>query len=270
MFTKPHTMETHSYSDGEGCNFMRSQLETGITMQQISEHVWIIPKNPDPWAVQPNVGVIILPDQTILVDAGNGPKQAQSIMRALIAMKAPPVRHVIYTHHHWDHTFGGDIYGANVIAHQRCYEHLKRQMTEPWSDEYIAERIAELPELAQGFRALANAIDSWAYFRLRLPTMTFTKNLTFHFDTITLHLEHIGGQHADDSITVHVVEDRVLFLGDCFYPPIPPQRKPDDTLDAAMLKKLLNDNISCYIDGHGEPFGEEGIYQRIEEAEKGK
>src|SRR5690606_14878150 len=82
-------------------------------LQQISEHVWVYPHNPND--TQPNVGVIVTEQHTVLIDAGNSPRHARRILGELWRINAPTVTHVIYTHYHWDHTFGAQIFGGLVI-----------------------------------------------------------------------------------------------------------------------------------------------------------
>ncbi|MDX2076696.1 MAG: hypothetical protein SFZ02_09720, partial [bacterium] len=76
----------------------------------------------------------------------------------------------------------------------------------------------------------------------------------FPLDGVNLLIEHIGGNHADDSTLVTVVEDNVMFMADCFYPPPAHIAKPDDKADVGMVRKLLERNHAIYIDGHGGAF----------------
>ena len=240
-----------------------------VELKAVTDGVWIAPRDPNPETVQPNVGVITTPTQTVLIDSGNSPRYARRIMHALLDIDAPPVSYVIYTHHHWDHVFGGNVYGAPVIAHDHCREHLAQQVTVPWSHAHIQEAIYNNPQLEASYQAMGRAVEDWRDFRIRLPAITFSSHLDFYLDGMTLSLDHVGGQHADDSITVRVPEAGVLFLGDCFYPPVMHLRQPGDTLDSDMLEGFLDDRIDTYIDGHGDPFGEEGLHERIAEARGG-
>ncbi len=237
-----------------------------VELKKIADKVWVYPCDSDPDAVQPNVGGIITPTQTVLVDAGNSPRQARRVLRAMLDIDAPPVSYVIYTHHHWDHVFGGDAHGATVIAHDNCYQHLVKLAAKPWSQSYLQEEIYRNPRLEASRRAMALAVDDWHGFRIRLPGITFSNRLVFYLDGVTLELEYVGGQHTDDSIVIRVKEAGVLFMGDCFYPPPMHLRTPADTLDGDMLERLMDDSITTYVDGHGEPFGKEGMLARLAEA----
>lgn len=223
-------------------------------LQPVADHIWFYPPNPDPEVVQPGVGVIIAESATVLVDAGNSPRHARQIRATLRMMAAPPVRYVIYTHHHWDHTFGGQIWlDSLIIGHEQCRALLaERYGSQPWSQRYIQEQSYLHPARAAALRALGRAIDDWTAFRLVSPHITFTHDLTVSVDPVEISLRHVGGRHAEDSITVQV-NDTTLFLGDCFYPPPAHVRQPGETTDYAMIEDLLRRPTEHFIDSHNGP-----------------
>lgn len=221
--------------------------------QQITDRVWLYPHDPNAVSIQPGVGAIITASETVLVDAGNGPPHAREIRTALRAMDAPPVAYVIYTHFHWDHTFGGQVWpDSRIVAHSECHQRLLATYGGPsWSPLRVEEESRLDPAREPGLRALMRAIGHWQEFELTLPHFTFTGSMTLLLDGLTLHLRHVGGQHAPDSITVQA--DDVLFIGDCYYPPPRHIRQPEDTLDFAMVEQLLGENANTYIEGHHRP-----------------
>jgi glyoxylase-like metal-dependent hydrolase (beta-lactamase superfamily II) len=222
-------------------------------LRRITDLLWYFPPHSDPETIQPGVGIILTPRETMLIDAGNSPRHARQIRAVLRQMEAPPVSTVIYTHFHWDHTFGGQIWdGSQIIAHEHCrallYEHYGSQ---PLSRRYVQEQSYLNPAWVSGLRAMDRAVDDWARFQLALPNTTFTDDLMLFKSNLTLRLAHVGGYHAPDSIIVAV--DDVVFLGDCYYPPPLSIRQPGDTLDFGMIEQLLALNAATYIDAHGSP-----------------
>ncbi len=224
------------------------------TLRQIAPNVWIYPRDEDPNRTQPNVGIIVTGQHTVLVDAGNCPRHARRIMIALDDIEAPAVSHVIYTHSHWDHVFGAMVFGAPVIAHETCRRQLLETAAKPWGHAYVQEEILRFPQQEASLRAMARAVEDWRNFRVVLPEVVFSKQIRLYLDDVLLEIEHVGGEHAPDSVIVRLPKQRVLFTGDCFYPPPSYLRKPDDHFDFGMMQTLLRDDIDWVIDGHGDPY----------------
>lgn len=221
---------------------------------QVTDNVWIFPRDSDLNRPQPNVGAVITDQQTILIDAGNSPRHARRILLALDEIQAPSVTYVIYTHSHWDHVFGGMIYGATAIGHELCRKFMAEMANKPWSHSYLQEEIQRTPARESVLREIGRTIEDWRHFRILLPEVTFSRTLLLYPDGVRIELEHVGGQHAADSIIVRLPEARVMFIADCYYPPPAHLRKPEDTLDVRMIRSLLDEDIDVYIDGHGLPL----------------
>jgi glyoxylase-like metal-dependent hydrolase (beta-lactamase superfamily II) len=224
------------------------------TLRQIAPNVWIYPRDEDPNRTQPNVGIIVTGEHTVLVDAGNCPRHARRIMIALDDIEAPAVSHIIYTHSHWDHVFGAMVFGAPAIAHESCRRQLLETAAKPWSHAYVQEEIMRFPQQEANLRAMARAVEDWRNFRIVLPEVVFSKQIRLYLDDLLLEIDHVGGDHAPDSLIVRLPDQRVLFAGDCFYPPPSYLREPDDTFNFGMIQTLLRDDIDWYIDGHSNPF----------------
>lgn len=220
-----------------------------LALTQISPHVWILPRHPDKNRVQATIGMVLAGSQTILIDAGNSLHLARQIQAALAAMDAPPVSHVIYTHHHWDHTFGACVYGVPAIAHQLSHQFLSDMRQENLGETHLRTKVERNPKLILDWTA-----EDWAEFEIVLPEITYEAQAQFQFGDVTLELQHVGGVHAADSTVIKVVNDGVMFLGDCYYPAPRYVDTDDQMLDMTMLGSLLQENYEHYIDGHNAPM----------------
>jgi glyoxylase-like metal-dependent hydrolase (beta-lactamase superfamily II) len=218
-------------------------------LKQLTPHVYVFPMDEALERVQPNIGVIHTESQTILIDAGNGPRRARQLAMELAAMDLPPVRTVIYTHHHWDHIFGAQVYHApTIIAHETCHQHLQGWMNRPLGGNFSEPRSS----------AMNLAINDWRDFHICLPSMTFSRHLTLYFDGITLELSHFASPHSNDGLIVYLPEQGVRFVGDGLYPSPSPTR-PEEAPQAPepqSLRSLLSDETQFLIAGH------HSLYQR--------
>lgn len=221
-------------------------------LRRLSPNVWVHPPSPDAADVQSAVGVVVGEDETLLVDAGNGPALAHHLQRQLEQIGAPPVRRVLYTHHHWDHVFGACTYGATTLAHARCHEALREMAQAPWGPAFLAREVALNPALAASYDALSRAVGDWDAFEIVVPEALTAGRAVLHVGNVRLEVRHVGGSHAADSVVVGLPGEGVLFLGDCFYPPPRHLRGEDEDFDRAMLASLVEPAYRVYVDGHSE------------------
>lgn len=220
-----------------------------LKLTQISPHVWILPRHPDKNRVQATVGMVVTARQTILIDSGNSLQLARQIQATLAAMDVPPISRVVYTHHHWDHTFGACVYGVPAVAHRLSHQLLTQMRLENVGETYLRTKVERNPKLILDWTA-----EDWEQFEIVLPEITYEGRECLHFDDVSLELVHVGGVHAADSTVIKVVNEGVMFLGDCYYPAPRYENPTDQMLDMTMLTNLLDERYSTYIDGHNAPM----------------
>jgi glyoxylase-like metal-dependent hydrolase (beta-lactamase superfamily II) len=225
-----------------------------LTLKQLTEHTWLLPHDPDENAVQSSIGVIATQTESILIDAGNSPRLARKLITELIRNHLPPVSQIIYTHHHWDHTYGACEFEVPVTAHVICRAILEQESKKPWGIEYLHEGIKREPKLTISYNARAKSIEDWEAFRIVVPKDIFETEKVINLDGLSIELLHVGGAHAEDSIVVKVPQDGVMFIGDCYYPPPVHLRKPDFAPSLDMLRSLQNYAYDLYVEGHDKPF----------------
>jgi glyoxylase-like metal-dependent hydrolase (beta-lactamase superfamily II) len=220
----------------------------------IADGVWLFPHDPDPNRVQPAIGVICTATETVLIDGGNSPTHGRRVLAALRELDVPPIRYLIYTHNHWDHVFGAQVFEAPIIAHVRCREWVAKMAAQPWGKPFLVEQTARRPALKALYERMDAIVGDWSELRIVVPTITFTDRLTLHLDGLTLELQHVGGQHAADSIVVRVPERGVIFLGDSFYPPPAAAGSSITSYDQGVLAACVSQDINTYVHSHGLPF----------------
>lgn len=226
-----------------------------MRLVKLAENVWLWPHDPEPDKVQSAVGVIVDGGKTILVDAGNGPGLAREIAAELRERGFPRVGRIIYTHHHWDHVYGASAFeGATVVAHRKCRDILAVEAEKPWGPEFMRQEVERNPKLQLSYEARQRIIEDWAAFRIVVPDMVFDSTMMIELENGRIELEHVGGDHAADSILVKLPEVRLMFVGDCFYPPPYHLLKGGETISLPMLEKLAKEDYDLFVEGHDKPF----------------
>lgn len=182
--------------------------------------------------VQVTAGLILTDEGVVIIDTLLYPDETQQLLDFATQRLHQPVRYVINTHHHADHTMGTCFFeGAQVVAHRRC-----REILNTHGRESLESTKASSTEM--------HDVD------LVLPQVIFDDEMTLHLGNKTLHFEHMPG-HSPDSIVVWVEEDNVLFAADTVMPlPYFVDGSYDDFL--ASLHKLVERGYETIVQGHGE------------------
>lgn len=195
---------------------------------KVSDHVYCrIGKNGDS-----NNGFIICDTCSIFVDTATNPDQTPKDLKALKKITDKKIKFLINTHYHGDHTLG-NMYFKDIIAHTSCLTTLKEQT--PVYQKYVKQEIKPKSDK----------------FSIKLPTITFTKELSLH-QTPLIVITHYGG-HTPGSSTVYIPEDKILFSGDLLFvgshPYMGDANIPTWISALQTLQKL---DITHIIPGHGE------------------
>ena len=182
---------------------------------------------------QVTAGAVITSEGAILIDTLVFPEEARAIKHFLENRLNCPVRYIINTHYHADHTYGTCFFeDALVVSHALCYEMLATR-----GQEGLHQAQQSAPELRD--------------VQMVLPHMVFdTGTLTVHLGNKSVELWHSPG-HSPDSIVCLVKEDRVLFAADTLMPiPYFVDGSYDDFV--ASLHALRNGGYENVVQGHGE------------------
>ena len=143
-----------------------------------------------------NIAVLTGPDGKLLVDAEIITARAK-VVEALASINADPIKQLINTHWHFDHTGGNDWVhqaGASILAQENTRKHLlKDTWVEGWHYNFLAPP--------------AGAV----------PSTVFAEDYTVHANHSTLVLKHYLPAHTDSDISVLFTEADVIHTGDTFW-----------------------------------------------------
>jgi glyoxylase-like metal-dependent hydrolase (beta-lactamase superfamily II) len=180
-----------------------------------------------------NAGAIVGPEWSVVIDTLAYPDETQEIQDFIENRLGSPVRYLVNTHHHADHTLGNYWFpDAIIVSHELCRELLDSK-----------GRLA-LSEAKQQNRELAE-------IEIVLPDVTFNESeIGLRTGKRTLQLIPLPG-HSIDGIGVLVVEDRVLFSGDIMMP-VP--YLIDGNIDVMIesMKHIPKLKLENLVQGHGE------------------
>ena len=220
------------------------------TFNRLTAHVhWL---SPDSTTDRPVLGAIAGTRGTLVVDAGASPAHARTLQQAIAAAGLPAPRYLALTHWHWDHIFGSAAWDLPTFGHVETQRVTARLATLDWSDAALDARVAAGQEIAFCRDMMKLELPDRSGLVLRPPDITFAHQVTIDLGGVTCHLIYVGGDHAADSVIVHVPEDGVVFLSDCYYQNLyhaPPCYTTTKLLP--LLDRLLALDADLYLTGHG-------------------
>lgn len=201
-----------------------------IQRERVADNVYFFQS--DTYALV-TAGVIAGPHWAVVIDTLPTPDETLNVREYIEQELGVPVRYVINTHYHADHTWGNCFFpGATVISQRLC-----RQLLEE-----------------KGRRSLEEAKKQNIIFRqveLVLPHLTFDSGqFSLKVGKKMLTLFSLPG-HSPDGIGVLIEEDRVLFSGDAFMP-LPYIVDGDIEQQIASLKLISSMGLENVVQGHGD------------------
>jgi glyoxylase-like metal-dependent hydrolase (beta-lactamase superfamily II) len=183
-----------------------------------------------------NIAVLTGPDGKLVVDAEIVTARP-NVSAALASINSDPIRQLINTHWHFDHTGGNEWLhedGASILAHENTRRHLL-------TDTHV-----------EGWKYTFPAAPAGA-----IPSTVFTDDYTLHANGTTLVLKHYAPAHTDSDISVHFAEADILHVGDTFwnrdYPFIDYSTggSIDGQIQAAEANLAMATDKTIVISGHG-------------------
>ncbi len=192
-----------------------------------------------------NCGIILTQEGVVLIDSGHNPTDSRAIADAVKKLTPLPVRFIIDTEPHPDHTTGHFVFSppAIVVAHEGATESMKgRESQDP-------QRIQKLAATSPEMRA---ALDGYRFIP---PHIEYGQKMTLNLGERTFELMYLRGVHSEADTAIWLPKERVLFSASAAvvdqYNILRPFVTIPDILAALKTMKALNPEF--VIPGHGTP-----------------
>lgn len=151
---------------------------------------------------RPNAGFIVTREGVVVIDALASPREGEALLRTIRGVTRQPVRWLVLTHHHPDHTFGAIVFrraGARIIAHPDT----RTLASEGGPDALIADWVRVM------------GLDAMRGFEFaEVPDRPVTGTDTLQLGGRTIIITHPGAAHTAGDLMVWLPRERVLFAGD--------------------------------------------------------
>lgn len=143
-----------------------------------------------------NLALSVGDDAVFLVDDQFAPL-SERISAAIAKITAKPVKFILNTHWHYDHTGGNENFGkagSLIVAH----ENVRKRMSSEQFIEFMRTTVPASPAVA-------------------LPMVTFASSVTFHVNGEEVRAVHVPRAHTDGDAIVHFARSDVIHMGDTYF-----------------------------------------------------
>jgi glyoxylase-like metal-dependent hydrolase (beta-lactamase superfamily II) len=183
-----------------------------------------------------NIGLAIGAEAVFVVDDQYAPLTPK-ILTAIAMLTDKPVRFVVNTHWHWDHT-GGNEHMGQAGALLIAQDNVRRRLASEQIIEFFRDTVAPSPAGA-------------------LPVITFSDTITFHINGDDVEAFHVANAHTDGDAVIVWRKANVVHTGDVYFAgrfpfiDLSSGGSIDGLIAAVDLILNLSNDSTKIIPGHG-------------------
>jgi cyclase len=203
-----------------------------------------------------NAGIVLTQDGVVLIDSGHNPIESRKLLDVVKKLTPMPVRILIDTEPHPDHTTGHFVFSppAIVVAAAGAGESMRgREREDPQRIQKLAATSPEMKTALEGYKFIP-------------PHVEYQQKMSLHVGERNFELMWLKGVHSEADTAIWLPKERVLFSASgIVHNQINILRPfvtiPDILAAAKMLKALNPEHV---VPGHGIP----GTAKIFEDTEK--
>ena len=227
---------THAHSDDEHA--------PDPILREVSDGVFAYVQLDGSWGLN-NTGFLVGQDGVVVIDTCFTERRSRAFVDAVRSVTDRPLRTLVNTHHHGDHTHGNWLLpDATIIGHERCRQ------------EVIAGGHAA--------KGLFPGVD-WGEIPVTPPFVTFDERLNLYVDDLTVELQFQGPAHTTNDVVAWVPDRRLLFAGDLVFnggTPFVVMGSVSGSI--AAIERLQQLGAETIVPGHGDVCGPEVLQDQLD------
>ena len=213
---------------------------------EVSDGIFAWVQHDGTWWIN-NAGFLVADNGVVAVDACSTETRTRALIEGIRSVTTQPVRTLVNTHHHGDHTFGNYLFEpATIVGHERVRDGIRG-----WGPPRSAPFWTDV---------------DWGEIRLSPPILTFTDGVDVWSGDLRCEIRHLGMRaHTDNDSVVWIPERRVLFSGDLAFNGGTPFLLQGSVTGARQtLERLLVLDPEIVVPGHGQVCGPEVLQQCVD------
>ncbi len=237
-------------------------------LTKLGEGIFAQVVSPDSEAVS-NSGVIVLDSGVLVFDTHFTPEAGASLLEKVRAVTPHPVRYIVNSHFHPDHTHGNQAFTSarQIIGSTNARrDMLQKDLPDMNQAQTIAQgRIEQLskelaqepdPKKQESLRSQLNSLQGFmrrmSALRIVAPVMTFDDTLNILDAGREIDLLYLGIAHTEGDVILYIPQEKIVFMGDVFFNAAIPNVTDGSVLEwMKTLREALKLDAKTFVPGHG-------------------
>jgi len=209
------------------------------TIEEVADGVYAYVQLDGSWGLN-NSGFLVGRDGVTVIDTCFTERRTRALVESIAGVTPLPLRTLINTHHHGDHTHGNYLLpAATIIGHDLC-----------------REEVLAAGHIAAG---LFPGVE-WGELEVAAPFVCFDERLNVYVDDRKVELSFVGPAHTTNDVVAWLPQQRVLFAGDLVFNGGTPFVVMGSVAGSlAALDRLSALDIGLIVPGHGAVCGRSAI-----------
>lgn len=227
-----------------------------------------------------NHPIVVGDRDVVLVDTGTTPATARDLLADLKLITDKPVRTVVNTHWHYDHTFGNSIFSPDVqiiateylrqamltfdVLHGEPYltsqanrlRTLLASLPQQIVSEQDATKKADLQKQLSDAQSLAEQLKE---VRVTPPNVTYASKMTLYQGAREIDLLFLGRGHTGGDTVVYLPREKIVCTGDLMETQIAYMGDSFPKEWVATLEAIKKLDFMLALPGHGRPFPDKSL-----------
>jgi cyclase len=218
-----------------------------------------------------NSGFVILDKSVLVFDTHFTPEAGAALLADIRAATAKPVRYVVNSHWHADHTHGNQMFAdAQIIGSANARRDIL-QIDIPSLNRTLSITQSQLQKLRQEMaktvdksqlsrfheqiKARADYVQTMSNLKVIPPVVVLDDSLTIQEGKQESRILFLGTGHTDGDVVLFLPEQKIAFTGDLFFNKAIPNVQDANILEwMKTLGEVVKLNADKFIPGHG-PIG---------------
>lgn len=242
-----------------------------FTLKKLTDAVYVL------YGRGGNIGIAVTGEGAVVID-DQFADLALGIAEQIKSVTTQPIRYLINTHHHGDHTGGNGFFikMTTIVAHDNVRKHMLAQPQEvmaaaPAQIQAAQAQIAklekenpqptELTGLRQRLEGLKKSLADASSMKISdipAPNLTFNREIKMYLGGKEIQVFHVKRGHTDGDSIIYFVQDKVVHMGDLFFYKVVPfidrahgasTTEWMETIDAVAARVDFGSQV---IPGHGQ------------------